>query len=328
MLDKELRKISTFYEEKERELLMLGDELERDLLEEEEKDLERVKEETSWDQQADVPGFDQAGDGEENEGESQLGSLAGFSQRKSRSRSRGRISSTSRLVSLSLEYFVLTLASSFAAIFHGSDGSSAALPASDRDTTDLFEAQQSYHAAKLRNTNPYTLTDGEEHDEDSSPENSPRISTAPLNSSTSYFDGKHTTPPSHKRTSSERSGAPSKSPTTFRRRPRRSSLVSSSTAGVQAAAPGELGLVPVDPITLSSAAPGTMSTMHASATSEGFHSSANGVPIVYVWTAAGQHASMLKILYKRRIAQLWFDWTALASFRELNQEGIKKAIKK
>lgn len=94
MLDKELRKISTFYEEKERELLMLGDELERDLLEEEEKDLERVKEETSWDQQADVPGFDQAGDGEENEGESQLGSLAGFSQRKSRSRSRGRISST------------------------------------------------------------------------------------------------------------------------------------------------------------------------------------------------------------------------------------------
>lgn len=213
------------------------------------------------------------------------------------------------------------------------------MPLSDRDTTDLFEAQQSYHAARLRNTNPYGQDQpdgdagagGDEHDDDSSPENSPRISTAQLSGSTDYFDGKHAQPPAHKRSTSDRSATGAlKSPMTVRRRIRRSSLVSSSTSGLQgrSAAPGELGLVPVDPITLAPAAPGTMSTMHASTTSDGFHSSVNGVPTVQVWTSPGQHASMLKILYKRRIAQLWFDWTALASFRELNQEGVKKAVKK
>jgi hypothetical protein len=218
------------------------------------------------------------------------------------------------------------------------DGNSPNVPLSDRDTTDLFEAQQSYHAARLRNTNPYGSGQadggGERDDDDSSPENSPRNSTAQLSGSTDYFDGKHTQPPAHKRTTSDRSATTAagalKSPMAVRRRLRRSSLVSSSTAGLQggSAAPGELGLVPVDPISLAAAAPGTMSTMHASTTSDGFHGSINGVPTVYVWTSPGQHASMLKILYKRRIAQLWFDWTALASFRELNQEGVKKAVKK
>lgn len=336
MLDKELRKIAGFYEEKEQELLQLGQELERDLLEEEEKDLERVREETDG-------GLDTVGDADENEGESQLGSLGGFAsnQRKSRSRSRNRISSASPARARaptppcqakrgSLILFRPSCPSPplSAAIFQAGEGPSSGAPQSDRDTTDLFEAQQSYHAARLRNTNPYSR--GEDDGDDSSPENSPRIGTAQLNSSTEYFDGKHGGAPSAKRTSSERSSAPPKSPTALKRRPRRSSLVSASTTGLHggSAAPGELGLVPVDPITLASAAPGTMSTMHASASSEGFHGAANGVPIVYVWTSAGQHASMLKILFKRRIAQLWFDWTALASFRELNQEGIKKAVKK
>jgi phosphate transporter len=95
LLDKELRKIANFYEDKERELLRAGEELDRDLREEEERDLERVKEE-SWDP-ADS-GLEPVGDADENEGESQLGSLGGFAstQRKSRSRSRNRISSASR----------------------------------------------------------------------------------------------------------------------------------------------------------------------------------------------------------------------------------------
>ena len=54
----------------------------------------------------------------------------------------------------------------------------------------------------------------------------------------------------------------------------------------------------------------------------------HGLGLVHVWTSNGQRASMLKIIYKRRIAQLWLDWNALRSFRELNQEGVKKALKK
>lgn len=93
LLDKELRKIANFYEDKERELLRAGEELDRDLREEEERDLERVKEE-SWDP-ADS-GLEPVGDADENEGESHLGSLGGFANthRKNRSRSRSRITST------------------------------------------------------------------------------------------------------------------------------------------------------------------------------------------------------------------------------------------
>jgi phosphate transporter len=50
--------------------------------------------------------------------------------------------------------------------------------------------------------------------------------------------------------------------------------------------------------------------------------------MVNVWTSAGQRASMLKIIYKRKIASLWLEWNALRGFRDLNQEGVKKALKK
>lgn len=62
--------------------------------------------------------------------------------------------------------------------------------------------------------------------------------------------------------------------------------------------------------------------------SESMTSDAGCLGMVNVWTSNGQRASMLKIIYKRRIAQLWLDWNALRGFRELNQEGVKKALKK
>lgn len=64
------------------------------------------------------------------------------------------------------------------------------------------------------------------------------------------------------------------------------------------------------------------------AMSNSLTSDAAGMGMVNVWTSNGQRASMLKIIFKRKIAQLWLDWNALRGFRELNQEGVKKALKK
>lgn len=180
-----------------------------------------------------------------------------------------------------------------------------------RDTAELFEAQQSLYANRLRSkshssqTKPRTSQDGE--NSDSSAENSPVQPIAQLpTTATAALESSLGSLPSTKRRNTSHSSANINN----RRRSRRMSGSGSALAD------DDLGLVPVESNSLS------LAPMSDSMMSDGFGKMVN------VWTGTGSRATMLKIIYKRQIASVWLELNALRGFRDLNQEGVKKALKK
>lgn len=49
---------------------------------------------------------------------------------------------------------------------------------------------------------------------------------------------------------------------------------------------------------------------------------------IYVWTGTSDHATVLRISFKRRIAEVWLEAYALKSFVELNLTAFTKILKK
>ena len=306
--------MAKFYESEEGRLIDEGQALEREIEEEETREeRERERETARWaaeDAENDHDGLGYV----DEEGESTVGSLG--VKLGTPAASRGRLGRARSSVST-----------------HHRAGSNVSTSPT-KDTSDLFEAQQSNYANRLRTQSEQMgssqPTDGE--DEDSSPENSPNMAPThlaappaldnPLSPAVIPVPNPGGGPPVKRSISALGAGRrassanTTQSPMTSKRR-RRPSIGSSGTGGITGA--GDLGLVLVD---ANSMAGGNMST---SIISEG---PGHGHGLVHVWTSNGQRASMLKIIYKRRIAQLWLDWNALRSFRELNQEGVKKALKK
>ncbi|CED82330.1 Na /dicarboxylate, Na /tricarboxylate and phosphate transporters [Phaffia rhodozyma] len=289
LLNKELTKVAKFYQETEKRLAEEVEELKESILDEEKRDLDGRDD---WERR-DHLSEEEGNDGYDDEAGETVGSLNKFlhggvhTGKPARSRSRSR-------------------------------GASELSRSPSHDTSDLFEAQHSSFANRLRyNAHGHTSTDQED---DSSPENSPVIPASSLPNATL---AKH---PSN-----------NLSPTAnIKRRGRKNSTVSSSGGAVSHTRPGQLGLVPVDANTFASGSSSNHGLMLNSVTSEAFvpnldsraSAGAHMEGTVNVWTSNSQQASMLKILFKRKITTLWLDWVALRNFRELNQEGAKKALKK